>query len=203
MAIPDVRTPGLGQSSARNSPLRKAPAWKKNNNNNNNNFLLSVGKNQESFKGLGVSSCLEMEARGKSVLDFCQNIWFKVKLIATFYCCICWKEPRPGDWHQVVKNCNQTSFKTKNCPVPTLELQHRPCLVCYVVWGAGFASLLMHDVWVRTSQLTFQSSSYISQRPTRTLNTLQWNSHSLPLQARIPLISLSRGARLSHCLVTD
>lgn len=91
----------------------------------------------------------------------------------------------------------------KTCPVPTLELQHRSCLVCYVVWGAGFASLLMHDVWVRTSQLTFQSSSYISRRPTRTLNTLQWNSHSLPLQARIPLISLSRGARLSHCLVTD
>lgn len=77
MAIPDVRNPGLEQSSARNSPLRKAPAWKKNNNNNNNNnnnFLLSVGKKQESFQGLGVSSCLEMEGRGKSELDFCQNI---------------------------------------------------------------------------------------------------------------------------------
>lgn len=75
MAIPDVRNPGLEQSSARNSPLRKAPAWKKNNNNNNNNnFLLAVGKKQESFQGLGVSSCLEMEARGKSELDFCQNI---------------------------------------------------------------------------------------------------------------------------------
>lgn len=73
MAIPDVRIPGLEQSSAQNSPLRQAPAWKKNNN-NNNNFLLSVGKNQESFQGLGVSSCLEMEARGKSELDFCHNI---------------------------------------------------------------------------------------------------------------------------------
>lgn len=74
MAIPDVRIPGLEQSSARNSPIRQAPAWKKNNNNNNNNFLLSVGKNQESFQGLGVSSCLEMEVRGKSELDFCHNI---------------------------------------------------------------------------------------------------------------------------------
>lgn len=51
--------------SSRAQPLREAPAWKKNNNNNNNNCLLSVGKNQESFQGLGVSSCLEMEARGK------------------------------------------------------------------------------------------------------------------------------------------
>lgn len=56
MAIPGVRTARLEQSSARNSPLREAPAWKKNN--NNNSFLLSLGKNQESFQGLGVSSCL-------------------------------------------------------------------------------------------------------------------------------------------------
>lgn len=66
MAIPDVRRPGLEQGRARDSPLREAPAGKKNNNNNNNNnFLLAVGKTQESFQGLGVSSCLEMEARGK------------------------------------------------------------------------------------------------------------------------------------------
>lgn len=58
-------------SSTELAPLQ-APAWKKNN--NNNNFLLSVGKDQESFQGLGVSSCLEMEVRGKSELDFCHNI---------------------------------------------------------------------------------------------------------------------------------
>lgn len=156
MALPDVRTPGWSRAR----PLREAPPWKKNNNNNNNNFLLAVGKNQESLSRF---RCLPRDGSERPSQSWAfakTSDFFKVKLAATFYCRICWKEPRPGERQRGVKKLQLNLIlnqKKPNCPVPTLELEHGWCLVCSVVRGAGCASILTHDVWAQNfPRLTFQ-----------------------------------------------
>lgn len=194
MAIPDVRTPGLErlQHGKRTIIITTTISF----------FLLERIGNPSKVEVSPAASRWKWEASQSWTFAITSDL--KSNSLQHFIAASAGKSLDPGTDTKQSKTATKLHWRQKKtCPVPTLELQHRSCLVCYVVWGAAFASLLMHDVWVRTSQLTFQSSSYISRRPTRTLNTLQWNSHSLPLQARIPLISLSRGARLSHCLVTD
>lgn len=91
MALPDGRNPG----SARNSPLRKAPACKKNNNNNNNNnFLLAVGKKQESVQGLGVSA-LRWKREASQSWTFAKTSDLKSNSLQHFIAASAAKSPGP------------------------------------------------------------------------------------------------------------
>lgn len=112
---------------------------------------------------------------GKSVLDFCPNppIWSKTccnacRLLLHFsgrnLSCI------ELETDQRSKNRSSTSLNSQ-CKTETEQYipwnYYYIIHVLFAIWllcrmGNLFASLLMHDVWFRTSQLTFQSSSYIT-----------------------------------------